>query len=742
MIRRYGTWPSPIAAADVAAQGRRFSSVSIHGDDIYWIEGRPIEGGRNVLVRRRSDGSIVDIVPPGFNVRTRVHEYGGAPYTIAGGDVYFSNFADQRIYRVSVDGGSAPRNPPYTTDLGSAPRNPPDTTDLGSAPRNPPDTTDLGSAARNPPYGPPGAVTPRDLADGSPVAITPPGDWFYADAIIDARRGRLICVREDHTAPGEPVNTLVSIPLAGSVSRDGASDVGEQTSGTAAGSVGQHAGEIIASGYDFYSDPRLSPDGSRLSWLAWRHPQMPWDGTELWVADVSDAGTLSSAHCVAGGAAESIYQPGWWPDGALCFASDRDGWWRLYRFDRSGRCSPVVVDPPELAEFGRPQWVFGTATWAFVGLSRMVAAYAQHGRWRLCIIDVESGAWRDVGADLEPRDWLAAGHGHVLMVAASATTTDAIVRIDIESGAADILRQSSNLTLDARNVSVPEPITFSTSNGDAAHAFYYAPRNRECSAPSAGRPPLIAISHGGPTTAANATLDLKIQFWTTRGFAVVDVNYGGSSGYGRAYRERLNGQWGIVDVDDMISAARYLVAQGKADPGRLIIRGGSSGGYTTLCALTFRPGAFTAGASYYGICDLEVLEQDTHKFEARYSHRLIGPYPAMRETYRARSPIHFVDRLACPVILLQGLEDKVVPPNQSEMMAAAARANGLPVAYLTFEGEQHGFRKAESIIRSLEAELYFYGAVFGFTPADAIEPVPIDNLPERSAGPSGTAIPS
>jgi dipeptidyl aminopeptidase/acylaminoacyl peptidase len=652
---RYGTWPSSIAASVVAAQGLRLSGVAIDGDDIYWIEGRPAEGGRNVLVRRTADGAIADVVPAGFNVRTRVHEYGGGAFVVAGGDAYFANFADQRLYRVPVASSGA----------------------------------------------------------AAPVPITPPGQCFYADPVVDAARRRIVCVREDHTQPGEPVNSLVSIPL----DRDPA----------AAG----HAGDVIASGYDFYSTPRLSPDGCRLAWLAWRHPQMPWDGTELWVANVTDTGGLTGEMLVAGGEAESIYQPGWSPDGTLYFVADRGGWWQIERSDSSGGASrPILSDPPARAEFGRPQWVFGTATWAFVDDSRMVAAYTHSGRWRLCVIDVPAGTWRDAPVDLEPHEWLAAvPSGHVVMVAASGTMAAAVVRVDLDRGSTDVLRESSTLRLAAADVSEAEPIEFSTTGSRLAHAFYYPPRNGRCSAPADERPPLIAISHGGPTTAASATLDLKIQYWTSRGFAVVDVNYGGSSGYGRPYRERLAGQWGIVDVDDMVHAARHLVAAGRADPKRLIIRGGSAGGYTTLAALTFHPGAFQAGASYYGVSDIEVLARDTHKFESRYLDSLVGPYPAMRDVYRQRSPIHFVERLACSLILFQGLEDKVVPPNQSEMMAAAARAKGLPVAYLAFAGEQHGFRKAETIIRSLEAELYFYGAVFGFTPADAIEPVAIDNLP-------------
>jgi dipeptidyl aminopeptidase/acylaminoacyl peptidase len=454
---------------------------------------------------------------------------------------------------------------------------------------------------------------------------------------------------------------------------------------------------------------------------------MPWDGTELWLADVASDGSLVNARVVAGGADESIYQPGWAPDGSLYFVSDRSGWWRIYRSDYE----PVLKDAPPDAEFGRPQWVFGTATWAFVGPSRLVAAYSQNGRWFLADVNTATGEWQRVETDLEPHDWMAADSvapSSVIVVAASATRADSIVHLDLSTGHTSVLRTSSTLELNPDDVSVPQPMQFPTADGETAHAIYYGPVNAACAAAPDARPPLIAISHGGPTTATNATLDLRIQFWTSRGFAVVDVNYRGSSGYGRPYRNKLRGNWGVADVADMEHAARHLVAAGLADQSRLVIRGGSAGGYTTLAALTFHPGVFKAGASYYGISDIEVLAHDTHKFEARYLDRLVGPYPAARETYRARSPIHFVDRLACPIILFQGLEDRVVPPNQSEMMAAAARTKGLPVAYLTFEGEQHGFRKAETIARSLEAELYFYGAVFGFTPADSLPPIQIDNL--------------
>jgi dipeptidyl aminopeptidase/acylaminoacyl peptidase len=647
--RNYGTWPSPVSAAAVATLGLRLGGVAVDGDDVYWLEGRPKEGGRNVLIRSSADGRHRVVTPAGFNVRTRVQEYGGGAFVLADKAIYFSNFADQRIY---------------------------------------------------------GIATATNEARDMPYAITPAGNWFYADAALDATRQRLICVREDHSRAGrEPETTLVSVSFDGTES----------------------AGEVIASGFDFYSTPRLSPDGSTLAWLSWRHPQMPWDGTELWIADVASSGRLEHERRVAGGPTESIYQPGWSPDGALYFVSDRDGWWKLYRSDRS-EVLPAVRNPPERAEFGRPAWSLGTATWAFAGPSRIVVAYTQRGRWFLGIVDVASGVLSSLVEDLEPHDWLTATSTHVVAVAGTATKPDAVVRIELASGRVETLQSSSSIAMADDQISIPHAIEFPSTGDHTAHAFVYQPRNGSYQGPPGERPPLIVIGHGGPTNATKTTLNPSVQYWTSRGFAVADVNYGGSSGYGRAYRQRLNKQWGIVDVDDSINAARYLVRQGQADPDRLIIRGGSAGGYTTLTALTFHPGEFKAGASYYGISDVEVLAQDTHKFESRYLDTLIGPYPEEGDRYHERSPIHFVDRLSCALILFQGLEDKVVPPNQSEMMADAVRKKGLPIAYLTFEGEQHGFRKASTIVRSLEAELYFYGAVFGFEPADRIEPVHIDNL--------------
>jgi dipeptidyl aminopeptidase/acylaminoacyl peptidase len=581
------------------------------------------------------------VTPGGTDVRTRVHEYGGAAYTVCRGIVYYSEFADQRLYRLE-----------------------------------------------------PG---------GAPEPLTPRGDWFYADGSIDVSRQRLVCVREDHTAKGrEAATTLVSLPLAGPPT----------------------VGEVICSGHDFYSTPRFSPDGSRLSWLAWRHPNMPWDGTELWVADVERGGTLARPTRVTGGDTDAIFQPGWSPDGTLYFVSDRTGWWNLYRV-RHDEAEPVCA---RSTDFGRPQWQLGMSTWAFADASCLVVAFQQLGRWHLATIDSQTGAFTPVPLDLEPGDNVAATRSHAVFVGSSVAAPDAVVRIELTTGTAETIRAASDVGLDKDYLSAPEAIEFPTEGSLTAHAFYYAPRNRDFTAPSGERPPLIVISHGGPTASTSTRLNLEVQYWTSRGFAVVDVNYGGSSGYGRAYRRRLNGQWGIVDVADCVNAATYLAAHGQADPDRLVIRGRSAGGYTTLAALTWHPDVFKAGASYYGISDLEAMARETHKFESRYLDNLIGAYPAQRDIYRARSPIHFVDRLACPLIFFQGLEDEVVPPNQSRMMADAMRARGVPVALLTFEGEQHGFRKDATIVGCLEAELYFYGAVFGLVPTDRLSPIMIDNL--------------
>jgi dipeptidyl aminopeptidase/acylaminoacyl peptidase len=468
----------------------------------------------------------------------------------------------------------------------------------------------------------------------------------------------------------------------------------------------------------------VSPDGASICWLSWNHPNMPWDGTELWTARIGDDGSASAAGMVAGGPTESIFQPEWSPDGRLFYVSDRDGWWKLY-----GEAG-AVLDPSLTggAEFGAPQWAFDSRTYAFLPDGRIACAFARSGRSYLAIADPETGGLTPLDLPLTGFGGPRAGtDGSLYFNGSSPTTPSAIYRLSLASGGLAILRRSSDLAIDAEYISIPEPLEFPTEGGLTAHALYYAPKNPNFTAPAGEKPPLIVMSHGGPTSASGAGLSLGRQYWTSRGFALLDVNYGGSTGYGREYRERLNGKWGIVDVDDCCNGARYLAQRGLVDPERMAITGGSAGGYTTLSALAFRD-VFKAGASHFGIGDLEALARDTHKFESRYLDGLVGPYPERRDIYVERSPIHHVDRLGCPAIFFQGLEDRIVTPNQAEAMVAALKLKGIPVAYLAFEGEQHGFRKAENIKRALDGELYFYSRIFGFEPADSIEPVHIDNL--------------
>jgi dipeptidyl aminopeptidase/acylaminoacyl peptidase len=637
----YGSWRSPITTDLIVSGSIGLTQPLIDGQTICWIEMRPTEGGRNVIVKRDPDGTISDVTPQPFNARTRVHEYGGGDYAVRDGAVYFSNFADQRLY-VAREGAS-------------------------------------------------------------PQAITPPGDVRYGDALIDEQRRRLICVREDHTAVGsEAVNTLATLKLE----------------------ENEDYGQVLISGNDFYSSPRLSPDGTRLVWLTWNHPNMPWDANELWVGTFGEDGLIATTERIAGKVDESIFQPEWSPDGVLYFVSDRTGWWNLYRCDASGSIEPVCEMP---AEFGMPQWGLGMSSYAFESAERIICGYIESGISRLGLIGTRTKRLETVDSPYTDLRFVRAAPGHAVMRAASPSTSASIVRFDFETRGFEVLRRSNNLNIPAEYISTPRVVEFPTEDGLKAYGFFYAPRNLDFFAPEGERPPLLVASHGGPTAAATTALSLSVQYWTSRGIAVLDVNYGGSTGFGRAYRERLKGKWGIVDVDDCVNGARYLVEKGEVDGDRLMITGGSAGGYTTLCALTFRD-VFRAGASHYGISDAEALEKDTHKFESRYSNSLIGPYPERRDIYFDRSPINFTDRLSCPVIFFQGLEDKVVPPNQAEMMVDALRAKGIPVAYLAFEGEQHGFRQAKNIKRALDAELYFYSRVFGFSLADQVEPLEIENL--------------
>ncbi|MFI5271489.1 MAG: prolyl oligopeptidase family serine peptidase [Ktedonobacterales bacterium] len=638
----YGSWRSPITSELIVSKLTPLGQVGLADHDIYWLEGRPTEGGRVTLMRRTPAEQIAEVTPAPFNVRTRVHEYGGGPYAVAGGRVIFSHFGDDRLYGVE---------------------------ELGAPPR---------------------ALT----AEG--------GGYRYADMLVDAGRDRVICVREDHSGDGEAVNTLVSVALEGEPA----------------------VGEVLVAGGDFYASPRLSPDGTRLAWLTWDHPNMPWDGTALWVAMLAGDGTMRDARRVAGGTAESVFQPEWSPDGQLYFVSDRTGWWNLYRLTADDAAEPLH---PMEAEFGVPQWAFGLATYGFASAEQIVCAFTRHGLWQLATIETASGALTPIPTPYTHISTLRVAPGEAVFIGGSPERFSAVVRLDLVSGRTEELRSAGTVPIDPQYLSRPEPISFATRGGQTAHAFYYAPHNAEFEASAGERPPLLVMSHGGPTGSTSSALSLNLQYWTSRGIAVLDVNYGGSAGYGRAYRQRLNGQWGIVDVDDCVYGARALVDRGLADGERLAITGGSAGGYTTLCALTFRD-VFAAGTSHFGISDLEGDLLETHKFESRYSHGLVGTYPERQAVYYERSPIHFADQIACPVLFTQGLDDKVVLPGQAEKMVAALRANGLPVAYLAFAGEGHGFRRAETIRRALEGELYFYAQVFGFPLAEPVEPVVIENL--------------
>ena len=641
-IAPYGTWRSPISADLLATAGISLSYVQVAGESIYWVEGRPMEQGRYVIVKRTRDGQITDVTPAGYNARTMVHEYGGGMYLVHEDVVYFSNFADQRLYR--QQGNTPPQ-----------------------------------SITPEPP-------TPRSLryADGR---ITPDGRW-------------LICVRERHEASGV-INELVALPT------DGAT-----------------LPTIIAEGYDFYAAPRISPDGAKLAWVAWRHPQLPWDGTELWVADLDANAQLHHARHVAGSTTESIMQPQWHSDGTLYFISDRSNWWNLY-CERAGQIEAVA---PINAEIGGPQWVLGACDYGFLADGTIVCIYTEQGFDHLGLIAPGSQTVQPVPCAYTTLGSLATDGATLWVIGGGPTQHQTLFTLQPQTGVITPVRVSfTDNTLDERFIAHPEPFAFPTENNLTAHAIFYPPTNPLFTAPDTEKPPLIVISHGGPTGATSTQLNMKVQFWTSRGFGVVDVNYGGSTGYGRDYRQRLQGSWGIVDVMDCINAARSLIAQGRADGQRVAIRGGSAGGYTTLRALTWQ-NFFATGASYYGLAALETFVHDTHKFESRYLDYLIGPYPEQQARYAERSPVNFADQLSVPVILLQGLEDKIVPPSQAEIMIASLAKKGLPYAYLAFEGEQHGFRKAENIIRSNEAELYFYGRIFGFTPADEIEPVEIVNL--------------
>ena len=554
----------------------------------------------------------------------------------------------------------------------------------------------------------------RQPRDAAPVALTAAGPYRYGDLTYDRARNRLLCVRED----------MARVLAAGADAHTAGADgrVPEPEDALVAIDPASGATTVLAQGYDFYNTPRPSPDGSRLAWLSWRHPNMPWDSTELWVAQLDAAGLPVDPQLVAGGPDESVIQPEWAPDGSLVFTSDRSAWWNLYRWNE-GAVQPIA---PMEAEFCGPPWVFGLSWYGIADDGTIVAMVRRAGTdelWRLTV----SGAATRLDVPFANIGQVQVSGRRVAFEAAGPTEPLSVALLDLDSGAWRILRQSFELSVDPAYVSVPEEITFPTSDGDVAHAWYYPPTNPEAAGPPDARPPLVLFNHGGPTSLSPATLDLGKQFFTSRGFAVVDVNYRGSNGYGREYMRKLYGTWGIYDVADCINAARYLAQRGDVDPARMAIRGGSAGGYTALCALAFHD-VFAAGASYFGVGDIEALALETHKFESRYMDQLVGPYPEAVALYHERSPIYHVDGFTKPLLVLQGRDDMVVREPQSEQIVAALKERRIPHAYLAFEGEGHGFRQAANIRRSLEAEASFYAQVFDFTLADDFAPLKVEFL--------------
>ena len=654
-VAPFGTWRSPITSELIVAGSIGLGPLLLDGDRLLWTESRPTEAGRNALCQSllSNPDSISEMTTAPFNIRTRVHEYGGGAFLAIAHQLYAVNYGDQRIYKITID--------------------------------------------------------------AEPTAVTPEIAYRYADFILDAGRDRLISVREDHTnaEAHEPKNELVAIDLK----NPDAPQI------------------VLATGHDFYASPCLGPDGKSLVWLTWDHPRMPWEGTQLWMATVQGDGTVGTPNLIAGSATESIFQPLWADDGKLYFVSDRTGWWNLYRWhpanlqDNPNYPGEIEAICTKEAEFGQPQWVFGMSSYQLRNAHELIATYSENGLQKLASLNLKTLELVEIPTPYSSISGIRVSDRTVAFQGGSATQPTALVMMDLETHKITVIRKASTLSVDAKYLSIPEPIEFPTENGLTAHGFYYPPTNGDFEADPTDRPPLLVKSHGGPTAATEASFSLRVQYWTSRGFGLLDVNYGGSTGYGRAYRQRLDGNWGIVDVADCANGAKYLVNQGRVDGDRLVINGSSAGGYTTLAALAFTD-VFKAGASYYGVSDLTVLAEDTHKFESRYLDSLIGTYPAQADIYRSRSPINAIDQLSCPIIFFQGDEDKIVPPNQAELMVNALKEKGLPVAYLLFEGEQHGFRKAENIRRSIDGEFYFYSKVFGFVPAEQLPEIAIANLKE------------
>lgn len=633
----FGSWRSPIQATLIAGASINAFDPRIDGSTLYWLENRPKEGGRVVIIRQESTGTPVEVSPPDTNIRTRVHEYGGAPYLVCDSVIYFVNFEDQRLYKMTADGSAHP--------------------------------------------------------------ITPDDGSRYADMQVDATSKRLVCVRECHQTGSEPTNSVVSISIEAPYTQT-----------------------VLADGHDFFAYPRVGPDGTKLAYIAWDHPNMPWDDVQLYCVDLAGDELVSQPKRLNPDIDESVVDLQWSPNGELFFIADRSGWWNLYRWN--GSTITHLID--KSCEFAGPLWSLGQRNYGFLSDRTALVSYGEDNKAALAVLDLDTLSLTPIAHPCATIGSVSCGNGYAVFEAGFADDTPALMKFTLSSNECTILTRPSDLPVSKDWISTPQNIDFPTAHDKTAHAYFYPPQNKDFTGPDGTLPPLIVKIHGGPTGQTSSSLQLAIQFWTSRGFAFADINYGGSSGYGRAYRKRLTDKWGIVDLEDTINCVKYLVDNGLVDSEKTAIRGGSAGGYTTLAALAFSD-VFKAGANYYGVSDLEALAKDTHKFESRYLDNLIGPYPAAKDIYEARSPIHHLDGFNQPLIVFQGSEDAIVPPNQSEKIVEVLREKGIPVAYLLFDGEQHGFRKSENIIRSLEAELYFYGQIFGFELADKIDPVEISN---------------
>lgn len=625
----YGSWRSKISAAIVAKSGigsnLLLSELKLGKDNIYWLERNLKHSGSRDLMRWSQDGIIESVVSAPFDVRTRVHEYGGGSYAIWRDVIFFINFEDQRLYR-SEHGNVYP-------------------------------------------------ITPQSENDR------------YADSIVTQDGSQLIAVRERHETGREVQNELVA------VSADGSELPG-----------------VLATGRDFYSSPRISPDGSQLAWLCWDHPHMPWEQSELWVASITDKMNLENEHCVAGGEQESVYQPEWGPSGELYYISDHNGWWNLYRQDDD---KAIALAPIE-ADIGIPQWQFGTSRYTFLSNNSIAVIYTQDGEDHLGVLEPGAKQIRKIDipfTSFYPPAIYSNEGGKLWTIAGSFTMMPSVVCIDSKAEKFQVIRKGFSENLDSNLISTPEVIHFPTVDETTSHALFYPPANPNFRGTKDELPPLIVVMHGGPTSSARAHLQLELQYWTSRGFAIVDVNYSGSSGFGRRYRERLRGNWGVVDVNDSIAAAEFLIKTERVDGKRILIRGGSAGGFTTLASLV-RSDLFAAGASYYGISDLNSLALETHKFEAHYADYLIGPLPEFAAVYKERSPLFSANKLSNPMILFQGTDDIVVPPSQTQVFIEALEEKQLSYAYVELENEGHGIRQPGNIIRCLDLELAFYGHVF------------------------------